>query len=70
MEDQGTKELSRERYVRLKKQQTSSEIWLSERRYEFNKRGSLLTTLQSNSLNLMCHAHKRNATEVTKVWLK
>ena len=24
----------------------------------------------NHSLNIMCHAHKRNATEMTKEWLK
>ena len=35
--------------------------------------GSFSTTFCSNSkhsLNFMCHVHKRNESEVTKIWLK
>ena len=69
-----TKELPRDGYVRSKKQQTSPErlvYRLSEGDTNLTKEGSFSTTLCSNckhSLNLTCHAHKRNATEVTKIY--
>ena len=55
----------------IKEQQTSSDMLInrvSERRY--HKKGSFSTTLCSkckHSLNLTCHTHKRNETDVTKI---
>ena len=71
-----TKEPSRGRCLRSKKQQISPEMliyMLSERLFYFNKEQSFSTPLCSNckhSLNCTCHTHKRNATEVIKIWLK
>ena len=71
-----TKELSIGRCARSKKQQTSPKmLFIGYLKGDTNltKEGSFSTTFCSNSkhtLNFMCHVHKRNATEVTKIWLK
>ena len=72
--NQGTQDM--QMCVRSKQQHTSPEMLiynLSEKLNYFNKRGKHLNYTLFNckhSLNFACLAHKGNATEVTKIWLK
>ena len=70
-----TKELSISRCARSNKQLHQICWFIGSLKGDTNltKEGSFSTTFCSNSkhsLNCMYHVHKRNATEVTKIWLK